>query len=501
MKKLSLGVFDMMNPSNGMPTWRHPNGRADRYSDVGYWIGVAQLLETAGFDFLFFADTYGYPTIDGELPSQVATAGIQFPGFDPMLMIAALAQATTRIGFVVTSPTTVEKPYASARRYATLDHYTNGRIGWNIVTGSSQATVDKLFGVTDETTHDSRYDIGDEFVDISLALWEGGWHDDAWVMDAARGMLVDPAKLHRTEYEGRYLSASGYFAVPPSRQRSPVLFQAGTSARGRAFAARNAEVVLIQGQTVEKAAAHVAEIRAVAVGHGRASGDIKVISGVTVTVAATSEEAWAKRRELEALYEVDDAAVIYAGFTGVDYRGVDPATPLVVGTSDQGQTLVDRFAGGSGGGGAGAGSGAAGGARVPTVGEVLESFRMKANRGFQVTGSPAEVADELIAIAEGSDIDGFMLEPTFGDEQAYVEFIELVLPLLVARGAVGAAATGGAAAAAAAAETAATSPAATSPTLRERLFEPGRARLPATHPGARFRPAPIASATPEETPA
>ncbi|GAA0995436.1 NtaA/DmoA family FMN-dependent monooxygenase [Subtercola frigoramans] len=453
MKSLSFGVFDMMNPSNGMPTWTHPNGRADKYTDVGYWVMVSEMLEEAGFDFLFFADTYGYPTIDGELPDQVAASGIQFPAVDPMLIIAALAQVTTTLGFVVTSPTTVEKPYASARRYASLDHYTDGRIGWNIVTGSSQSTVDPLFGVTEQTTHDSRYDIGDEFVDISLALWEGGWDDDALVMDRERGVLVDPARLHRTEYTGEFLRTSGYFAVPPSRQRSPVLFQAGTSTRGRAFAARNAEVVLIQGQTIEKAAAHVTEIRDLAESHGRRRDDIKIITGVTVVVASTSHEAAARRAELEALYVVDDAAVIYAGFTGVDYRGVDPSTPLAVATSDQGQTLVDRFA--------------APGDRVPTVGDVLESFRLKANRGFQVTGDPIEVAEQLIAIVEGSDVDGFMIEPTFGDEQAYNEFIVHVLPILAERGYV--------------------SPRTEGLTLRERLFEEGRSRLPDTHPGARFR--------------
>jgi FMN-dependent oxidoreductase (nitrilotriacetate monooxygenase family) len=453
MKTISLGVFDMMNPSNGMPTWTHPHGRAEQYSSVAYWTDVARMLEAAGFDFLFFADTYGYPTIDGELPSQVAASGIQFPGFDPMLLITALAGATENLGFVVTSPTTVEKPYASARRYATLDHYTNGRIGWNIVTGSSQSTVDKLFGVTEVTSHDARYDIADEFVDISLALWEGGWDDDAVVMDRTTGTLVDPGKVHKVEYEGRYLSTSGYFAIPPSRQRTPVLFQAGTSARGRAFAARNAEAVLIQGQTIAKAAAHVAEIRAVAQEHGRTADAIKVITGITVVVAPTSAEAAAKRAELEALYSVDDAAVIYAGFTGVDLRGVDPERPLAAGTSDQGQTLVDRFATSGGTG--------------PTVGSMLEEFRKKANRGFQVTGDPTEVADEMIAIIEGADIDGFMLEPTFGDSDAYAEFIELVLPILKDRGVIG------------------TKPG--QATLRERIFENDRPRLPATHPGARFR--------------
>ncbi|MGY1814732.1 NtaA/DmoA family FMN-dependent monooxygenase [Blastococcus sp. SYSU D00820] len=453
-KAIALGAFEMMNPSVGMPTWTHPLGKGDRYDSVDYWVEVARLLDGAGFDFLFFADTYGYPTVDGQFPDAVAAHGIQFPGFDPMLIISALAQATGSLGFVLTSPTTVERPYATSRRFASLDHYTRGRIGWNIVTGSSQSTTDSLFGLADASTHDGRYDAADEFVDLCLAFWEGSWEDDALVRDRARDVFADPAKLHRIERQGRYFSGSGVFAVPPSVQRSPVLFQAGTSGRGRAFAARNAEAVLIQGQSIAKAGETVADIRAQAVAHGRAKDEIKVLTGMTVTVAPTREEALAKRAELEALYTLEDAAVIFAGFTGVDLTALDPATQLTDIRSDQGQTLIDRFV--------------RPGAPVPTVRDVLDSFRVKANRGFQVTGSPVEVADEIEAIVAGSDVDGLMLEPTFGGPEVYAEFAELVLPILRERG------------------LCAEHPAGTP--LRQRLMGTGGGRLADSHPGARFRP-------------
>ncbi|RKR74952.1 NtaA/DmoA family FMN-dependent monooxygenase [Frondihabitans australicus] len=455
-KQISLGVFEMMNPNNGMPTWTHPLGKGDRYDTVDYWVGVAKTLDANGVDFLFFADTYGYATIDGVMPDLVAKHGIQFPGFDPMLLISALARETTGLGFVLTSPTTVERPYATARRFATLDHYTGGRIGWNIVTGSSQATTDDLFGVSETTTHDERYDVADEFVDVCLELWEGVWEDDALVRDASTNTFADPAKLHPIDHEGAHFRARGVFAIPPGPQRSPVLFQAGTSERGRAFAARNAEAVLIQGQTVAKAAAHVLDIREQAVAHGREPHDVKVVTGVTITVAPTHDEAVAKRQELENLYTVDDAAVIFAGFTGVDLTGFDPASPLTAITSDQGQTLVDRFV--------------RPGEPVPTVGDVLDDFRMRANRGFQITGDPVEVADELQRIVDGSDVDGIMLEPTFGGPEAFEEFLELVAPILRERGML------------------APLPAAPEPTsLRERVTGAASRRLPGGHPGARFR--------------
>jgi FMN-dependent oxidoreductase (nitrilotriacetate monooxygenase family) len=494
-RRIALGVFEMMNPSNGMPTWTDPRGRGDDWDRLEYWVELARELDAAGFDFLFFADTYGYATLDGVMPAQVAAHGIQFPALDPMLAIAALARETRDLGFVVTSPTTVERPYATARRFATLDRLTGGRIGWNIVTGSSQSTTDELFGVTAELTHDERYDAADEFLDTCLRYWEHSWDDDAEVRDRAAGVYADPTKLHRVEVDGRFQRSHGIFAVPPTTQRTPVLFQAGTSDRGRAYAARNAEAVFIQGQTIASAAAHVADIRAQAELGGRAGSDVAVVTGMTVTVAPTSAEAHALRSEYEALLQRDDAAVMFAGITGLDLTGIDPATRVVDLRTDLGQTLVQRYA-----------------RQNPEmrVGEILDQFRTRAIRGFQITGSPTEVADEIEAIVDGSGIDGIMLEPTFGGPDAYRAFIELVVPLLRERGrldplmdavATASRTAGGGAASDAAPRVAATgdaadtgrsarespvpgaSPAAgTTPrTLRERVHPGGGPRLPPTH--------------------
>lgn len=419
MTRIALGVFEMMNPSNGMPTWTHPDGRGDDWDRLDYWVDLARELDAAGFDFLFFADTYGYATLEGRMPDEVAAHGIQFPALDPMLAIATLAQATEHLGFVVTSPTTVEKPYGTARRFATLDRFTGGRIGWNVVTGSSQATTDQLFGVTETLDHDQRYDAADEFLDTCLRLWEHSWDDDAELRDRARGVYADPSKLHRVEVSGTYQRAAGIFAVPPTPQRTPVLFQAGTSDRGRAYAARNAEAVFIQGQSIAAAKAHVDDIRAQAVTHGRDPHDIAVISGMTVTVAATAAEARALREEYEAVLQRSDAAVMFAGITGLDLTGIDPDTRVVDLRTDLGQTLIQRYARQN---------------AEMRVGEILDQFRTKAIRGFQITGSPEQVADEIEAIVDGSGLDGLMLEPTFGGPAAYRAFIDLVVPVLAERG-------------------------------------------------------------------
>ena len=418
-KPLSLGVFEILTPSNGVPTWRHPQGRGDRYADPSYWIGVAKLLDDAGFDFLLFADSYGYPIVDGSVPDEVLSHGILFPGYDPLLLVTALSQAAPSLGIVVTSSTSLEQPLPTARRFATLDAFTKGHIGWNVVTGSTTQVTEGLFGIT-HYDHDTRYDVADEFVDLCRSLLEDVWESDAVVFDRDRNVLIDPARVHPLSYRGDYFSSHGLFKVPPGPQRTPVLFQAGASGRGRDFGARNAEAMFIQGQNAEQAKAASTDIRTRVAAAGRDPHSLKIISGVTVTVAPTREEALAKREELEAQFSMDDAAVLFAGFTGIDLRALDRSMRIDdIPRTDQGQTPLDRYRTVEG---------------IETVQDVLDAFRVQ-ERGFVITGSPREVAEELIETAEIADIDGYMLEPTFGDSTAYSEFIELVLPELEALGA------------------------------------------------------------------
>ena len=416
---LHFGVFEILTPSNGVPTWRHPHGRADVYGDVAYWTTLARTLDDAGFDFLFFADSYGYPLVDGAVPDEVLSHGILFPGYDPMLLVSAVAQAAPSLGIVITSSTSLEQPFPTARRFATLDAFTGGRIGWNIVTGSTAQVTEGLFGIT-HYDHDTRYDVADEFVDVCRTLWEDAWDDDAVVLDRGAGVLIDPERVREVDYRGEYFASHGMFKVPPGPQRTPMLFQAGASARGRDFGARNAEAMFIQGQDKEQALKATRDIRARVAAAGRDPHSLKLLSGVTVTVAPTSAEAQRKREELESLFSMDDAAVLFAGFTGIDLRSLDPSMRIEdIPGNDQGQTPLDRYRTVEG---------------VDTVGDVLEAFRVQ-ERGFIVTGNPCEVAEELVETAAYADIDGFMLEPTFGDAQAYEEFIELVVPELQRMGA------------------------------------------------------------------
>lgn len=463
MKQMHLGVFEVAGPQvGGTLSWPHPRSDSLRFHELEHWIHIAQVLDRAGFDFLFFADGYGFPSIDGDLPDLAVRGGINFPALDPALIIPTLAHLTERLGFVVTSSTGLDHPVQTARRFATLDHLTGGRIGWNIVTGASQNTVAELFGHSEMTGHDARYDQADEYVDLALTLWEGCWEDDALIGDKAGGVFADPAKLHRISYEGTHFRSSGYFTVDPSPQRTPVLFQAGTSARGRAYAARNAECVFVQGTTVEQTRANVADIRARAAENGRDPQGIRVMVGVTVTVAATHEAAVALRREFDELQTDEVVAVLYAGNTGIDLLSLDPTLPLSqlqdgAGPAGQmGQSNIDRFLGTDG-------------RPAPTVREILDQLKGRGTRGFQVVGSATEVADQLEQLMDDTDLDGFLLEPIF-DPADLEDFATLVVPELRRRGRMPAAPGTG--------------------TLREQLTGTDDPHLAGAHPGARFRVTP-----------
>jgi FMN-dependent oxidoreductase (nitrilotriacetate monooxygenase family) len=465
MKQIHFGVFEVASPQvGGTLSWPHPRSDSLRYHELDLWIGMAKILDRAGFDFLFFADGFGYPSIDGDLPEMAARGGINFPGMDPALLIPTLARETERLGFVVTSSTGLDHPLQTARRFATLDHLTGGRVGWNIVTGASQNTIAELFGHETMMSHDDRYDQADEYVDLAMTLWEGSWEDDAFIGDKEAGVLADRSKIHRIEYEGEHFRSSGYFTVAPSPQRTPVLFQAGTSARGRAYAARNAEAVFVQGTTVSQTKANVADIRAKAAEHGRDPESVKIMVGLTVTVAPTTEEAIALRKEFDDLQSDEVVAVLYAGNTGIDLLSLDPDRDLTQLHDDggpigqMGQSNIDRFL-------------PKDGSAAPTVREILDDLKGKGTRGLQLVGNPTEVADALEHLVDETDLDGFLLEPIFGTADV-ADFAELVVPELRRRGRMPADASAG--------------------TLREQMLGRDGAHLAADHPGARFSVTPAA---------
>ncbi|MFD1720034.1 NtaA/DmoA family FMN-dependent monooxygenase [Amnibacterium endophyticum] len=434
MKRMRLGVFEVAGPQvGGTLSWPHPRSASIRYREPGYWIDVARLLDEAGFDFLFFADGYGYPTVRGELHPLSPAGGINFPGIDPAYLIPVLAHATKRLGFVVTSSTGLDHPLQTARKFATLDHLTGGRVGWNIVTGASQDVIARLFGHDAMRRHDDRYDQADEYLELALRYWQTGWDDDAVLEDRDAQVYADPEKVHPVEFEGDHFRSSGWFAVVPSPQRTPVLFQAGTSARGREYAAGNAECVFVQGTTVAATAANVADIRARAAEQGRDPESLRIMVGVSVTVGETREAALAQRTEFDALQTDEVVNVLYSGNTGIDLLSLDPNRSL--------EQLADDPSAGSGGTGKAGQMGQSNidrflpkdGSPAPTVRQILDQLKGRGTRGFQVTGSVTEVANELESLMDETGLDGFLLEPIFAPTDLE-DFARLVVPELRRRG-------------------------------------------------------------------
>jgi long-chain alkane monooxygenase len=384
------------------------------------------------------------------IPEVVVREAVQFPVHDPLTLISGLAATVDRLGFVVTASTTSEQPYLLARRFASLDHLTRGRIGWNVVTSDMQTALVKLLGAGDVTPHDRRYDRAEEFIDLALRLWEGGWSDDPFIVDKASRVFTDPAKVHRIRHDGEFYSLDGYFPVSPSPQRTPTLFQAGASPRGIQFAARIAECFFIQERDLGKAATLVSLIRDEVERRGRPRDSVKIINSISVVVAETEHDAAELRASLTAAPSRDAMAALFLGWSGINLLGLDPDTLLDDLRTEIGQTTLAMYQGAG-----------------MTVGAVLDALAQTLG-GTKVTGTAGQVAAEIERIAEVTDVDGFLIEHSFGGIATYREFIDEVMPLLRERGTIPRVPRSG--------------------TLREMLTGAPTPRLQPDHPGTAFRP-------------
>src|SRR5437764_129189 len=294
MKEIRLNAFEMNCVGHQSPgLWAHPRDRSASYTDLAYWTSLAKTLERGKFDGIFLADVLGIYDVYGGSPDAALRHAVQVPVNDPVLLIPAMAAVTEHLGFGVTCTLSYEPPYPLARRMSTLDHLTNGRIGWNIVTGYLDSAA-RGAGRDKQTAHDDRYDVADEYMEVVYKLWEGSWEDGAALRDRARGIFVDPAKVHRVQHHGQNYRIDAIHLSEPSPQRTPVLYQAGTSPRGRQFAAQHAECVFMSGPSAKIIAPRVAAIRELAAKAGRNPAEILMFSMMTVILGRTEAEAAAK---------------------------------------------------------------------------------------------------------------------------------------------------------------------------------------------------------------
>ncbi|MNM54121.1 Dimethyl-sulfide monooxygenase [compost metagenome] len=450
-KKILLNAFNMNcvgHINHGL--WTHPRDNSSQYKTLEYWTELAQLLERGLFDGLFIADIVGVYDVYQQSVDVPLKESIQLPVNDPLLLVSAMAAVTRNLGFGLTANLTYEPPYLFARRLSTLDHLSRGRVGWNIVTGYLDSAA-KAMGLDQQPEHDRRYDQADEYLQVLYKLWEGSWEDGAVVNDRQQRVYARPDKVHKVNHQGEFYRVEGYHLCEPSPQRTPVLFQAGSSERGLSFAGSHAECVFISGQNKAATRAQVDKVRAAAVAAGRDPQAIKVFMGLTVIVARTEEQAKAKHAEYLRYASAEAGVAHFASSTGIDFSEYELDEPIQYVKSNAIQSATKHLQNNDW-----------------TRRKLLEQHAL-GGRYITLIGSPTQVADELESWIAETGLDGFNLARTVTPE-SYVDFIDLVIPELQRRGSYKTAYEQG--------------------SLREKLFASDQPHLPADHPGASYRHTP-----------
>lgn len=451
-KEIRLNAFDMNcvgHIQHGM--WAHPRDRSMHYTDLDHWVSLARTLERGLFDGLFLADILGVYDVFHDSPDPSIRNAVQIPVNDPLLLVPAMAYTTEHLGFGVTCNLTYEPPYVFARRMSTLDHLTKGRLGWNVVTGYLDSAA-RGMGLAQQPEHDSRYDVAEEYMQAVYQLWEGSWEDGAVLRDRVNRQYADPTRIHRAKHSGQHYKIDAIHLSEPSPQRTPVLYQAGASERGRAFAAEHAECIFVNGQFRQNVREIVSDIRSRAKALGRDPHDIKVFVGATVVVAPTEAEAQDKLEEYRQYASSEGALAHYSASVGIDFSRYGPDEPIRFVKTNALRSNLEAITIKSRG--------------TEWTLRKLMQMMVLGSRQAPIVGSPTSVADQLQAWVHEADVDGFNLSRTVVPE-CVEDFVEFVVPELQTRGVMKRAYEPG--------------------TLRQKLFGADRARLPSSHPAVRSR--------------
>ncbi|WP_049970513.1 LLM class flavin-dependent oxidoreductase [Haladaptatus cibarius] len=398
--------------------WRTPGDQSHRYTDMDYWQEVARLAERGKFDAVFFADVRGIYDVHGGNRDTAIEKAIQTPANDPELLIPAMASVTDDLGFAVTRSTTYVHPYQLAREFSTLDHITDGRVAFNIVTSYLESAAENL-GLDERMEHDTRYDRAEEFMRVCYRLWEDSWEDDAVIRDVGAGKYTDPEKVHAIDYEGEHFSVPGPHSCEPSPQRTPVLYQAGSSERGRNFAANNAEALFVSQPTTEAVKSYVEDVRERATEVGRNGDELAFFAGIAPIVGETEEIAQAKYETYRENVDTEATLTLLGGFMDLDFSELAPDQPVEHIETEAIQGAVNALT-----------------KHAPerdwTVRDVAE-FCGLGSTSPVVVGSPEQVADELEAWRDETGVTGFNLKELVRPGTLW-DFVDLVVPELEKRG-------------------------------------------------------------------
>jgi alkanesulfonate monooxygenase len=451
-KQIRLNAFDMNCIGHQSPgLWTHPDDRADSYNTLEYWTDLARTLERGKFDALFLADVLGIYDVYKGSPDTALENAVQVPVNDPLMVVPAMAMVTEHLCFGITCALSYELPYPFARRMSTLDHLTKGRVAWNIVTGYLDSAA-RGMGMAQQVAHDDRYDVAEDYMQATYKLWEASWEDGSVLRDRNGRRFADAGKIHRIRHEGPHFRVDAIHLCEPSPQRTPVLFQAGASKRGRDFAARHAECVFINGPSKKIVGGIVSDLRRRAAAAGRDPSDLVIFSMITVITDTTAKGARDKYQDYLGYVSEEGALALMSGWTGIDFGAMrsDEVVRSTGGTNAQ-TSALEAFT-------------TADPDREWTVGEIARHAAV-GGRSPVLIGSGADIAEDLRGWVEETGVDGFNLAYTL-TPGTFRDVADLVVPELQARGLFRHDYAPG--------------------TFREKLFGRGP-RLPANHPAAAVR--------------
>ena len=391
--RMHVGMF-FKNTGHHIASWRHPDSQPDAGINIRHYAQCAQAAERAGFDFIFFADSAAVRETDIEPLSRSS----QYTAyFEPTTLLSALAMVTERIGLVATQTTSYNEPYNIARRFASLDHLSAGRAGWNVVTSGNHAEAFN-FGRDEHFEHEDRYRRAKEFVEVVKGLWDS-WDDDAFVYDVPEGRFFRPDGLHKLNHEGDFFKSRGPLNVPRPPQGYPVIFQAGISESGKELAAATAEGVFSGELTLERSQAHYGDIKSRMTRYNRGPDELRIMPGLTAIVGKTTAEAEDKERELAELVHPVVGLAYVGTLLGIDLAGHDPddkvPDPSDGPRGDHGMVrrimeIVDE--------------------EDLTIRQLYEKLAGSYGK-LTVRGSVTEVADIMQEWFEARACDGFILQP------------------------------------------------------------------------------------------
>jgi FMN-dependent oxidoreductase (nitrilotriacetate monooxygenase family) len=411
-RQLHLGAF-MRPVSIHTGAWRYPGAWPDANFNFGHLRHFARRLEAAKFDAFFMADHLAVLN----MPVEALKRSHTVTSFEPFTLLSALAASTERIGLIATASTTFDEPFHIARRFASLDHISGGRAGWNIVTTANPDAA-LNFGYDSQMDHDARYVRAREFYDVVTGLWDS-FADDAFVRDAESGIYFDPEKLHVLNHKGPSLSVRGPLNIARPIQGWPVIVQAGASEPGRQLAAETAEVVFGAESTLESGRRFYADVKGRMAKIGRDPAALKVLPAAFVVVAETVEEARARRAHLDSLVHYDSGIHSLNGMLGYDVSGFDPDGPLPdIPETNASKSARERLV-------------KAARTRNLTIRQLARKAGSYAGLAF--VGTPRTIADEMERwlFEEGSDGFNVMFPWLPGGLD---DFVDRVIPELQARG-------------------------------------------------------------------